>query len=75
MLKMKQRMSKGLMLSNYNYSVAKIMLEERYGDPQVLITAHMGKLLNLDVISDITDIKGMRCLYDEVETQVRSLKD
>ena len=65
---------KGLMLSNDNYSVAKTMLEERYGDPQRLITAHMGKLLNLDVISDITDIKGLRCLYDEVETQVRSLE-
>ena len=65
---------KGLMLSNDNYSVAKTMLEERYGDPQMLITAHMGKSLNLDVISDITDIKGLQCQNDEVETQVRSLE-
>ena len=30
----------GLMLSNDNYSVAKTMLEERYGDPHVNHSAH-----------------------------------
>ena len=64
----------GLLLTNDNYLVAKGMLEDRYGDQQVLVTAHMSKLLNLDVIGDIGDIKGLRRLYDEVETQVRSLE-
>ena len=64
---------KGLLLSNDNYSVAKKMLHDRYGDPQMLITAHMAKLLSLDTIDDISDIKGLRRLYNEVETQVRSL--
>ena len=59
---------KGLLLSNDNYSVAKKMLHDRYGDPQMLITAHMAKLLSLDTIDDISDIKGLRRLYNEVET-------
>ena len=64
---------KGLKLSNDNYSIAKRLLEERYGDPQVLISAHISKLLNLDSVKNITNVKELRCLYDEVETQVRSL--
>ena len=64
---------KGLLLSNDNYLVAKKMLEDRYGDPQMLISAHMAKLLSLDAVSDISDVKALRRLYDEIETQVRSL--
>ena len=45
------------------------MLEERCGDPQVLASAHMSKLLRLESISNLYDVKGLRRLYDEVETQ------
>ena len=64
---------KGLLLSNDNYLVTKNMLEDRFGDPQMLISSHMAKLLSLDVVSDIANVKDLRQLYDEVETQVRSL--
>ena len=64
---------KGLMLSNDNYVIAKKMLEDRFGDPQVLISSHMKKLLSLDDVTDIGDVKKLRQLYDEVEIQVRSL--
>ena len=50
----------GLLLSNDNYSVAKTMLEERYGDPQLLISAHMSKLLSLDAITENSDVKRLR---------------
>ena len=64
---------KGLLLSNDNYLVATNMLEDRFGDPQMLISPHMAKLLSLDVVSDIANVKDLRQLYDGVETQVRSL--
>ena len=64
---------RGLSLNNENYQVALKMLTDRFGDPQVLISAHMAKLLSLDTIFDISDVRGLRKLYDEVETQVRSL--
>lgn len=64
---------KGLPLSNDNYNVCLKMLEERYGDPQVLVSAHMNKLLSLDAVFNITDLKGLRKLCDQVESQVRCL--
>ena len=40
----------GLKLCSDNYPIAKQMLEERFGDPQVLISSHMSKLLSLEVV-------------------------
>ena len=37
----------GLNLSEPNYSAAIEMLQERYGEKQVLISTHINKLLNL----------------------------
>ena len=33
----------------------------------------MAKLLSLETVTDVSDVKRLRNLYDEVETQVRSL--
>ena len=38
---------KGLKLSNSNYYQALDLLTERFGDPQLLISANVGSLLNL----------------------------
>ena len=66
---------KVLQLSNENYRIALEMLKSRFGDTQVLITAHMSKLLSLGNVPIFSDVKGLRTLYDEVETQVRSLQN
>ena len=66
---------KGLLVINGNYDVALKMLEERFGDSQLLIHKHMTTLLSLDTISSIFDLKNLRKVYDEVETQIRSLED
>ena len=65
---------KGLKLHSDNYRTAKNMLEERFGDPQVLISTHMAKLLSLETVTNVNDVKKLRQLYDEIETQVRSLQ-
>ena len=65
---------KGLKLHGDNYRTAKNMLEERFGDTQVLISTHMAKLLSLETVTNVNDVKKLRQLYDEIETQVRSLQ-
>ena len=63
----------GLKLSEPNYSAAIEMLQERYGDKQVLISTHMNKLLNLSNSGNLNDLKYLRELYNNIDTQVRSL--
>jgi len=64
----------GITLSNENYDVALKMLQERFGDEQILISAHMNKLLNLETTSNFIDIKELRSLYNNIEIQVRNLR-
>lgn len=53
----------GLLLSSNNYMVAKNMLVERFGDTQMLVSALMGKLLHLEVVTDISNTKELRKSY------------
>ena len=64
----------GLSISNENYGVAMDLLRERFGDQQILISANMNRLLNLEQSSGFVDIKEIRTLYDTIEIQVRSLR-
>ncbi|XP_057290238.1 uncharacterized protein LOC130612923 [Hydractinia symbiolongicarpus] len=64
----------GLSLCNENYEIARDLLKERFGDPQITVSAHMNKLLTLENVKSSRDIKSMRKLYDLIESQVRSLK-
>ena len=63
----------GLKLSEPNYSATIEMLQKRYGDKQVLISTHMNKLLNLSYSGNLNDLKYLRQLYNNIDTQVRSL--
>ena len=64
----------GLALSNENYPIAMKLLEERFGDEQIIISSHMNKLLELPKIMNVKDITGLRILYDTAESQIRSLQ-
>lgn len=50
------------------------MLKERFGNPQVLISAHLDALIKIRKIKNDDDFEGMRKLYHEVETCVRNLR-
>ena len=67
------KVAQGLKLSESNYSAAIVMLHERYGDKQVLISTHMNKLLNLSNNGNLNDLKYLRQLYNNIDIQVRSL--
>ena len=64
----------GINLTNDNYDKAWSLLEERYGNPQLIITTHMNELFKLRRITSEKDLLGMRKLYDDVENHVRCLK-
>ena len=66
------RCVKGLQLSHENYETAKEMLEKRFGNKQLVISSHVKKLLDLEFI-DSKNVKGLRNLYDKIETEIRSL--
>ena len=60
---------RGLTLGNQNYAVARDLLSERFGNNQALISADMRKLLSLNPILNILDIKALRTLHDTMKTQ------
>ena len=65
---------KGLSLSSENYKQALRLLQERFGNPQLLISAHLDKLIKISGVKSINNVEGLRKLYNEVETSVRNLR-
>ena len=64
----------GLLSTNENYRDAVKKLKDRFGDKQVIISSHMNKFKEIKPVKSITDIIGLRELYDKVESNVRSLE-
>ena len=64
----------GLTLTASNYDEAVEILKARFGNKQQIINRHMEILLNLDCVTSHHNLKGLRQLYDTVESNVRSLK-
>ena len=67
-------MIEGLSLTESNYETAIELLQQRFGDKQVVISSHMDSLLQLPQLRSSTDTKGLRRLYDQIEAHVRGLK-
>ena len=61
------------MLSNENYKEARDLLSERYGNPQLITSFHMNKLIKIEKVTSVHNIKELRNLHDKVESHVRSL--
>ena len=67
-----QQLSTDFQATNENYERAVKQLEERFGDRQVMVSGHMNKFKEIKSVQDITDINGLRELFDKLETNVRS---
>ena len=65
---------KGLSSTSENYQSAREILEQRYGNKQLIISSHMDNLLKLPVVSSVSDVKGIRQLYDKTEIHIRGLQ-
>ena len=64
----------GLALTADNYGSAIEILKKRFGNKQQIISKHMEQLLHVDAFTSQYDLKGLRHLYNVVESNVRSLK-
>ena len=63
----------GLALSGINYDIAIDVLKKRFGRKDLVINAHMNKLLTMTPVKRSNDVSALRKLYDDCEIQVRSL--
>lgn len=64
----------GLTLSDTNYDTAVTLLKDRFREKDLVVNAHMSKLLNLTPVKKSYDIAALRQLYDECEIQISSLE-
>ena len=65
---------KGLDATAENYIEALKLLDERYGNRQVIVNSHMEAFFKLPNINDSNNIRLLRKLYDQMEVNLRSLK-
>ena len=65
----------GLTLSNDNYKEAVTILNNRYGNEQVQINAHMDTLMKLEKIKSMNNVKQLRKLYNDVEKLCTKFKN
>ena len=63
----------GLVLTSENYVAAKGLLNERFGDDQIIIAAHMDALLNIAPIGN-NNVTELRNIYDLIEVHTRNLQ-
>ena len=64
----------GLTLTSANYDEAVSTLKRRFGNKQLIINRHMELLLHLEAVTSVHNLKGLRQLYDVVESNVRGQK-
>eukprot|EP00731_Ephydatia_muelleri_P015789 Em0009g213a len=62
-----------LTLSEANYSEAVAILTKRFGNRQQIVTKHMDALMGLEAVTSNRNLKGLRRLYDLVESHTGSL--
>ena len=63
-----------LTLTSENYKETIDLLRQWYANPQVLISARMKKFVSLNNVKSGHDVKGLRKLFDMVESSIRNLK-
>ena len=63
----------GLALTEDNYFSAINILKSRFGRSDLIINAHMLKLINIEGVKNSSNISALRKMYDEIEINIRSL--
>ena len=63
----------GFPLTGTNYHNAIELLQEQFGNRQIIISSHVEKLLQLTPVVSSADIKKVRILYDLIEVHCRGL--
>ena len=69
-----KRTIKGLSLTSVYYIEAIDLLEKRYGNTQILISAYTKLLVLLPVTCGENDVHCLRLLHDQIECSIRNLR-
>ena len=64
----------GLSLTSENYTETIEIINNRFGNKQLLITSNIDQLLSIPAAHSINHVKKIREVYDKIETHVRNLK-
>ena len=64
----------GLPITDEIYNVALDILSSRFGNKQTIISSHMENLIKLPAVVNITDIKKIRVILDQLEMNIRGLE-
>ena len=64
----------GLTLNSENYKKALNILIDRYGNPQVLVSAHMETLIKINRVKNMENLEALRKLDIDIEHCMRNLK-
>ncbi len=67
------RAIQGLTLTEANYQSAIEILQERFGKPQQIISAHMDELLKIQGCNDADRHNSLRYVYDKITVHIRGL--
>ena len=63
----------GLSLTSANYRQAKIILKERFANPQAIVSAHMDSIVKLPKVKSMSQLFQLRKMYDHIENCIRNL--
>ena len=64
----------GLSLTAANYDEAVNILNDRFGNKQLLISSNMEKLLSIPAVYTVENIEKIRDMYNKIETCIRNLR-
>ena len=64
----------GLSLTGDNYDEAVKMIEDRFGNKQVLINTNVEKLISLSTVNSSHNVEALRDNFNKIETFTRNLK-
>ena len=64
----------GLSLTSSNYDEAVKIIQDRFGNKQVLISSNMDKLLSIPTVNSAQNVESLRDVYNKIETYARNLK-
>ncbi|XP_054713428.1 uncharacterized protein LOC129222889 [Uloborus diversus] len=64
----------GFPITAENYDNAIRALKDRYAETDLLISAHMNNIINMQPLRDSNDVRAFRRFYDNCTTQIRCLE-
>ena len=61
-------------ITTENYEEALQVLDERFGNAQIIVNSHFEELTKLPIVYNNDDTAKLRELHDKIETNLRSLR-